>query len=83
MKEGPSAEMAASVTDAMKKASASLEQMQSTLGTYQKLAEPSGNLGHDLTRTLGEVDSAAPLGAYADRVPRAPPRSGAEGEAMT
>jgi paraquat-inducible protein B len=59
MKEGPSAELAASVTDAMKKASASLEQMQSTLGTYQKLAEPSGNLGHDLTRTLEEVDAAA------------------------
>ena len=59
MKEGASAEMAASFTDTMKKASASLEQMQSTLGTYQKLAEPSGNLGRDLTRTLGEVDAAA------------------------
>ncbi len=59
MKEGPSAEMAASFTDAMKKASASLDQMHSTLGTYQKLAEPSGNLGRDLTRTLGEVDAAA------------------------
>jgi phospholipid/cholesterol/gamma-HCH transport system substrate-binding protein len=59
MKEGPSAEMAASFIDAMKKASASLDQMHSTLGTYQKLAEPSGNLGRDLTRTLGEVDAAA------------------------
>jgi paraquat-inducible protein B len=59
MKEGASAQMAASFTDTMKKASASLDQMHSTLGTYQKLAEPSGNLGHDLTRTLGEVDAAA------------------------
>ena len=59
MKEGASAEMAASFTDMMKKASASLDQMHSTLGTYQKLAEPSGNLGRDLTRTLGEVDAAA------------------------
>jgi paraquat-inducible protein B len=59
MKDGPSAEMAASFTDAMKKASGSLDQMHSTLGTYQKLAEPSGNLGRDLARTLGEVDAAA------------------------
>jgi len=59
MKEGASAEMAASFTDMMKKASASLDQMHSTLGTYQKLAEPSGNLGRDLTRTLEEVDAAA------------------------
>ena len=43
----------------MKKASASLDQMHSTLGTYQQLAEPDGNLGHDLTRTLGDVDAAA------------------------
>jgi len=59
MKDGPSAEMAASFVEVMKKASASLDQMQSTLGTYQKLAEPSGTLNHDLTRTLGEVDAAA------------------------
>jgi len=59
MKEGASAEMAASFTDMMKKASVSLDQMHSTLGTYQKLAEPSGNLGRDLTRTLEEVDAAA------------------------
>lgn len=59
MKEGPPAEMAASFIETMKKASASLDQMHSTLGTYQRLAEPSGNLGHDLTRTLGDVDAAA------------------------
>ncbi len=59
MKEGPSAEMAASFTDTMKKAGASLDQMRSTLGSYQKLAEPSGNLGHDLTKTLGDLDAAA------------------------
>jgi phospholipid/cholesterol/gamma-HCH transport system substrate-binding protein len=59
MKEGPSAEMAASFTDTMKKASGSLEQMRSTLETYQRLAEPSGTLGHDLTRMLGDLDAAA------------------------
>src|SRR5215469_3336378 len=59
MKEGPPAEMAASFIETMRKASASLDQMHSTLGTYQRLAEPSGNLGHDLTKTLEEVDAAA------------------------
>ncbi len=59
MKEGPSAEMAATFIDTMKKAGASLDQMHSTLGSYQKLAEPSGNLGHDLNRTLEDVDAAA------------------------
>ena len=59
MKEGPSAEMAASFIDTMKKASASLDQMHSTLSTYQQLAEPSGVLTHDVTRTLGDVDAAA------------------------
>ena len=59
MKEGASAEMAASFSATMKKASDSLDQMRSTLGTYQALAEPSGNLGHDLTRTLGDLDAAA------------------------
>jgi paraquat-inducible protein B len=59
MKEGPSAEMAASFIETMKKASGSLDQMRSTLETYQGLAEPSGTLGHDLTRMLGDLDSAA------------------------
>jgi phospholipid/cholesterol/gamma-HCH transport system substrate-binding protein len=59
MKEGPPAEMAASFIETMRKASTSLDQMHSTLGTYQRLAEPEGNLSHDLTRTLGDVDAAA------------------------
>ncbi len=59
MKEGPSAEMAASFTDAMKKAGASLDQMRSTLGAYQKVAVQNANVGYDLTRTLGDLDAAA------------------------
>jgi phospholipid/cholesterol/gamma-HCH transport system substrate-binding protein len=59
LKEGASAEMAASFTATMKKAGDSLDQMRSTLGTYQNLAEPSGNLSHDLAQTLGQVDAAA------------------------
>jgi paraquat-inducible protein B len=59
MKEGAAADMAASFNDTMKKASASLDQMRSTLVTYQALAEPNGNLGHDLNRMIGNLDSAA------------------------
>jgi len=59
MKEGPAAEMVASFNDTMKRASASLDQMRSTLVTYQSLAEPDGNLGHDLNRMIGDLDAAA------------------------
>jgi len=58
MREGRSAEMSASFTDAMKKAGASLDQMRSTLESYQKLAVDNANLGYDLTRTLGDLDAA-------------------------
>jgi paraquat-inducible protein B len=75
LKEGPSAEMAASFTDAMKKAGASLDQMRSTLGSYQKVAAQSENVGYDLTRTLGDLDSAArsvrSLADYLERYPEA------------
>jgi len=75
MREGRSAEMAASFTDAMKKAGASLDQMRSTLGSYQKVAAHSENVGYDLTRTLGELDSAArsvrSLADYLERHPKA------------
>jgi len=57
--EGPSAEMAASFTDAMKKASASLDQMRSTLVSYQRVAVQNANVGYDVTRTLGDLDAAA------------------------
>jgi paraquat-inducible protein B len=59
MKEGPSAEMVASITDTMKKAGASLDQMRSTLRSFEKVASQSSNVGYDLTKTLGELDAAA------------------------
>ncbi len=75
LKEGRSAEMAASFTDAMKKAGAALDQMRSTLDSYQKVAAQSENVGYDLTRTLGDVDAAArsmrSLADYLDRHPEA------------
>ncbi len=59
MQEGPSAEMAASFIDAMTKAGASLDQMRSTLGSYQKVAVQNANVGYDLAKTLGDLDAAA------------------------
>jgi len=59
MEEGPPAEMAASFIDAMTKAGASLDQMRSTLGSYQKVAVQNANVGYDLTRTLADLDAAA------------------------
>jgi paraquat-inducible protein B len=59
MEEGPPAEMAASFIDAMTKAGASLDQMRSTLGSYQKVAVQNANVGYDLTKTLADLDAAA------------------------
>jgi paraquat-inducible protein B len=75
MKEGPPAEMAASFTFAMKQASLSLEQMRSTLGSYQKVAVQNANVGYDVTKTLGDLDAAArsvrSLAEYLERNPEA------------
>jgi len=59
MKEGPAAEMAASFTETMKKAGASLDQMRSTLESYQQVAVQNASVGYDLTRTLAQLDAAA------------------------
>jgi paraquat-inducible protein B len=59
MEEGPSAEIAASITETMKKAGDSLDQMRSTLGSYQKVAAQNAHVGYDVTKTLGDLDAAA------------------------
>ena len=43
----------------MKKAGESLDQMRSTLSSYQKVAAQNANVGYDLTKTLGDLDGAA------------------------
>jgi phospholipid/cholesterol/gamma-HCH transport system substrate-binding protein len=59
LKEGPAAEVAASLDDTVRKAGASLEQLRSTLAAYEQVAARNANVGHDLARTLGDVDAAA------------------------
>lgn len=59
MKEGPAAEVAASLNDTIKKAGASLDQLRTTLGAYERVAAQNANVGDDFARTLGQVDAAA------------------------
>ena len=59
LKEGRSAEIADSITETMKKAGDSLDQMRSTLGSYEKVAAENANVGYDLRKTLGNLDGAA------------------------
>jgi len=66
--------------DAMTKAGASLDQMRSTLGSYQKVAVQNANVGYDLTRTLADLDCRRALRAFAGPVSRAAPGGRAEGK---
>ena len=75
LKEGPAAEMATSITETMRKASASLDQARVTLGSYERLAAENSSVGYDLRRTLAELDGAAravrSLADYLERNPEA------------
>jgi paraquat-inducible protein B len=75
LKEGPAGEMAASIIETVKKAGASLEQMRSTLGSYERVATQNANVGYEVNRALGELDAAArairSLADYLDRHPEA------------
>ncbi len=75
LKEGPAAELAASITETMRKASASLDEARTTLASYERVAAQNSNLGYDLRRTLSELDGAAravrSLADYLERNPEA------------
>ena len=75
LKEGPAAEMAASVTETVKKAGASLDEARSTLSAYERIAAQNANVGYDLQRTLAQLDAAArairSLAEYAELHPEA------------
>ncbi len=59
MKEGPPAEMVASITEAMRKASGTLDQLRSTLAVYERVAAQNPNVGYELAQTLDALDGAA------------------------
>jgi phospholipid/cholesterol/gamma-HCH transport system substrate-binding protein len=75
LKEGPAAELAASIAETVKKAGASLDQARVTLSSYDRVAAQNSNLGYDLSRTLAELDEAAravrSLADYLERNPEA------------
>jgi paraquat-inducible protein B len=58
-KEGPPAEMAASITETARKAGVALEQMQATLAAFETLASQNAYVGYDVTKTLRAVEAAA------------------------
>jgi paraquat-inducible protein B len=73
LNEGVPGELAAGIRDATAKASASLEQMQSTLASYEQLSQGRAGVGYDLHKTLGEIESAArALHTLADYLERHP-----------
>ena len=59
LKEGPAAEVAAGMKHTLQEADASLDQMRSTLDSYQRLAVQNAGVGYDLSKTLGEFQAAA------------------------
>lgn len=59
LKEGPAAQVAASLDETVRKAGASLDQLRATLAAYERLAAGNAGVGHDLAKTLGDVDAAA------------------------
>ena len=59
LKEGPAAQVAAGLDETVRKAGASLDQLRATLAAYERLAAGNAGVGHDLAKTLGDVDAAA------------------------
>lgn len=57
--DGVPGELAAGIREATGRASASLDQIRTTLLAYERLAEGRAGVGYDLRKTLGEIDSAA------------------------
>jgi len=72
-KEGVPGELATGLRETIVKAGSSLDQMRSTLVTYEKIADRNANIGYDLTKTLGELDAAArAIRSLADYLERHP-----------
>ena len=63
----------AQAEQALRQAGTSLEQLRSTLGSYERIAAQNANLGYDLSRTLSELDAAArAVRSLADSLERNP-----------
>jgi paraquat-inducible protein B len=71
--EGVPGELATGIREATAKASASLEQMRSTLAAYEQITEGKASIGYDLRKSLVEIEGAArALRSLADYLERHP-----------
>ena len=73
LKEGVPGELASGIREATVKASATLEQMHSTLAAYEQITEGKASIGYDLRKSLVEIESAArAIRSLADYLERHP-----------
>jgi paraquat-inducible protein B len=75
MKEGEPGKIAEKVQDTLGQVGTTLEELKSTLVSYNKIADKNADIGYDLSRSLHEIESAArsirSLADYLDRHPEA------------
>ena len=73
LKDGVPGELAAGIREATAKASASLDQMRTTLAAYEQITEGKASIGYDLRKSLVEIEGAAraihDLADYLERHP--------------
>ena len=73
LKEGVPGELASGIREATVKASATLEQMHSTLAAYEQITEGKASIGYDLRKSLVEIEGAArAIRSLADYLERHP-----------
>lgn len=75
LKEGESGKIAGSVQETLVRVNSTLDDVRSTLTSYNRLADKNTDIGYDLSKTLREIESAArsirSLTDYLDRHPEA------------
>ena len=73
LKEGVPGELASGIREATVKASATLEQMHSTLVAYEQITEGKAGIGYDLRKSLIEIEGATrAIRSLADYLERHP-----------
>lgn len=73
--EGEPAKIAGGVQQTLERVNSTLDDVRTTLATYKQFGDKNAEIGYDLSKTLGEIDSAArsirSLTDYLDRHPEA------------
>ncbi len=75
LKEGDPGKIAEKVQETLGRVSITLDEMKTTLSSYNKIAERNANIGYDLSKSLQEIEGAArsirSLADYLERHPEA------------